>query len=384
MASKPEEPKKPRQLALADLKLSPNDFRYADGVACVKAYWSQATIMSADYQMVMIEMIKNHDYAHTMSSLQGGSNHKLYHTAMKGPNDCAYPVFLIIRAMYKVGPKIFMDKARHKFPATTFKDLTNEYLAWYPETIQIASHIKTTLDVEAFTRTYPKVRNIPAAMPPMGEEQTQASRQADALPIPTLKRQATSPVSVAKKPRVWQKHGEQSPALDEEEESMEFTETMPAGLIKVPRGQFLDNYARLQTGTPKASTLEQRPVFVLPSSPRTISDEKLDRTPRRTNSQRSQKFDDLLEDLTTPAAAVKGPQSDVFDFEAIMRQLEPRADPISAPTAEMREISKLRDEMALLQNQMRAFMMASVKVINSLKEDVARLKTDVATLKEKY
>lgn len=136
-----------------------------------------------------------------------------------------------------------------------------------------------------------------------------------------MKRQTSSPVSIAKKPRVEQKHCEQSLVLNIEEKSIELTEPR---LIKT-----------VYHLTDDSSIIIAKQFSGLP--------------PRK-----------LLVSSTT---AVKITKSDIFYFDAIMRQMESRADPISALTVEMREILKLRDEMRLFQHQMQAFMAASVKVI---------------------
>lgn len=43
------------ELTIADLRLTEDDEDFADGVACVRKYWSQASQMTAESQEVMIQ-----------------------------------------------------------------------------------------------------------------------------------------------------------------------------------------------------------------------------------------------------------------------------------------------------------------------------------------
>ncbi|OTA08726.1 hypothetical protein A9Z42_0004510 [Trichoderma parareesei] len=140
MASRP----RMRELKIADLRLNEDDEHFADGVACVRLYWSQASQMTVESQEVMIELDVNRDYAHTDWSRKQLSNHRLYRTSTGRDDVSAWPVFLILNALYKELSLPYLAVIEERNLPTALEDHTEDYLASLAQIAKHANHLPQT------------------------------------------------------------------------------------------------------------------------------------------------------------------------------------------------------------------------------------------------
>ncbi|KAL6699418.1 hypothetical protein J3F84DRAFT_404479 [Trichoderma pleuroticola] len=126
----------PRELTIASLDLGKDDEDFADGIACVQAYWEQASQMDTDTQEQMRHLIITKQFVQTLSSRQSISKHRLYRGAIGKDEMNTWPIFLILKAMYKELPQPYMRKLRAKGFVVHTEDHTSDYMAAYPDTIR--------------------------------------------------------------------------------------------------------------------------------------------------------------------------------------------------------------------------------------------------------
>ncbi|TFB04294.1 hypothetical protein CCMA1212_003632 [Trichoderma ghanense] len=179
------------ELAIADLRLNEDDELFADAVACVQTYWSQASQMTTESQEVMIRLIINRDYAHTDWSRKHTCNHRLYRASSGRDDVFAWPVFLILRALYKELPKAYVAAIRERNLPTALEDHTDDYLAVYPNTVLPTPYDTITAEGEAYRRAWPKLRNTPTIY--RKEEQAAAASTASVAPsVPPVRRPSSA------------------------------------------------------------------------------------------------------------------------------------------------------------------------------------------------
>ncbi|KAL5087044.1 hypothetical protein Trisim1_008427 [Trichoderma cf. simile WF8] len=151
----------PRELTIACLELGKDDEDFADGIACVQAYWAQASQMEADTQQQMRHLIISKQFAHTLSSRQSIWKHRLYRGAIGKEEMNTWPIFLMLKAMYKDLPRPYMRKVRAKGFVTNPEDHTNDYMAAYPDTIRPRIFDTDTRKGREYREMWPKLKNTP-------------------------------------------------------------------------------------------------------------------------------------------------------------------------------------------------------------------------------
>ncbi|KAL6872641.1 hypothetical protein HDV57DRAFT_511322 [Trichoderma longibrachiatum] len=149
------------ELTIADLRLTEDDEDFADGVACVRKYWSQASQMTAESQEVMIQIIINRGYVHNNWSRKHLSRHRLYRTSSERDDASAWPVFLILNALYKKLSSLYLAAIRERNLPTALEDHTDDYLAVFPNTVLPTRYDTRTPEGEAYRRAWPRLRNTP-------------------------------------------------------------------------------------------------------------------------------------------------------------------------------------------------------------------------------
>ncbi|PTB69852.1 hypothetical protein BBK36DRAFT_1110609, partial [Trichoderma citrinoviride] len=96
-----------QELTIADLWLHEDDEIFADAVACVQAYWSQASQLDAKSQRVMRQLVIDREFAHTKSSRECAGHHRLHRR-----DGFSWPDFLILNALYKRLPMSYLAAIR--------------------------------------------------------------------------------------------------------------------------------------------------------------------------------------------------------------------------------------------------------------------------------
>ncbi|UKZ95727.1 uncharacterized protein TrAFT101_010543 [Trichoderma asperellum] len=143
---------KPKKLTFADINI-PNDYPYdltfgtpdyEDTIAVLNAYYSQATRMTADDQLDMVEIIESGKYLKTASARTSGASHRLYRKAQERnftPESISWANFLILNALYSYKlPDKYHEAVRKRFGTRVVQDFSEEYFRIYPK----QSHILPT------------------------------------------------------------------------------------------------------------------------------------------------------------------------------------------------------------------------------------------------
>ncbi|PTB50960.1 hypothetical protein M431DRAFT_8995 [Trichoderma harzianum CBS 226.95] len=151
----------PRELTIASLDLGKDDEDFADGIACVQAYWEQASQMDTNTQEQMRHLIISKQFAHTLSSRQSISKHRLYRGAMGKDEMNTWPIFLMLKAMYKDLPHSYLRKVRAKGFITNPEDHTDDYMAAYHDTIRPRIFDTDTRTGREYREMWPKLKNTP-------------------------------------------------------------------------------------------------------------------------------------------------------------------------------------------------------------------------------
>ncbi|PKK50676.1 hypothetical protein CI102_7167 [Trichoderma harzianum] len=151
----------PLELTIASLDLGKNDQDFADGIACVQAYWEQASQMDAETQEQMRHLILTRQFALSQSARQSISKHRLYRNAMGKDEMNTWPIFLMLKAMYKDLPHSYMRKVCAKGFAIDSEDHTNDYMAAYPNTIRPRIFDTDTRNGREYREMWPRLKNTP-------------------------------------------------------------------------------------------------------------------------------------------------------------------------------------------------------------------------------
>ncbi|PKK46610.1 hypothetical protein CI102_7796, partial [Trichoderma harzianum] len=69
-------------LNISDLGMNKDDEHFADGVACVQAYWAFSLDMSPKDRETLRRIIVDGEYKHTFSSRRQPSSHRLYRSKL--------------------------------------------------------------------------------------------------------------------------------------------------------------------------------------------------------------------------------------------------------------------------------------------------------------
>ncbi|KAL7931498.1 hypothetical protein V8C35DRAFT_282497 [Trichoderma chlorosporum] len=156
-----EEIPTPYELTIASLDLGKDDEDFADGVACVQAYWAHASQMDANMQEQMRELIISKQFALTLSSRQSISKHRLYRGTVGKDDLNTWPIFLILKALYKDLPQSYLRKLRAKGLDVNGLDYTHEYMAAYPNTVQPRIFDTDTTKGREYREMWPRLKNTP-------------------------------------------------------------------------------------------------------------------------------------------------------------------------------------------------------------------------------
>ncbi|UKZ82965.1 hypothetical protein TrVFT333_010766 [Trichoderma virens FT-333] len=152
----------PRELTIESLDLGKNDEDFADGIACVQAYWAQASQMDATTQEHMRHLIITKQFSLTFSSRQSIFKHRLYRGAIGQDEANTWPIFLILRAIYKDLPQPYIQRLRAKGLVVKTSDHTDDYMAAYPDTIRPRIFDTDTIKGREYRERWPRLRNTPS------------------------------------------------------------------------------------------------------------------------------------------------------------------------------------------------------------------------------
>ncbi|KAL7956000.1 hypothetical protein V8C34DRAFT_326668 [Trichoderma compactum] len=157
----PNETLVPRELTIASLDLGKDDQDFADGIACVQAYWEQASQMDADTQEKMRHLIMTKQFALSLSARQSISKHRLYRSAIVKDDLSTWPIFLLLKAMYKDLPQSYIHRVSGKGFVVDTVDHTSDYMAAYPDTIRPRIFNTDTRKGREYREMWPRLKNTP-------------------------------------------------------------------------------------------------------------------------------------------------------------------------------------------------------------------------------
>ncbi|GFP60115.1 hypothetical protein TASIC1_0016000300 [Trichoderma asperellum] len=190
---------KPKKLSFADINI-PNDYPYdltfgtpdyEDTIAVLNAYYSQATRMTADDQLDMVEIIESGKYLKTASARTSGASHRLYRKAQErnfAPESISWANFLTLNALYGYKlPVKYPEAVRKRFGTRAVQDFSEEYFDIYPK----ASHIlPTSADGETSDVYTPPVTRKRSRESEEDMEQASASASTQPRAQPRARKQA--------------------------------------------------------------------------------------------------------------------------------------------------------------------------------------------------
>lgn len=109
------------------------DPEWEDGIRCIKAYHSQATMLSQANRQEMKDIIRSRRYVITPSTKDTPSRHTLmksHKKSIKRGKAPSWPIFIILKTLYGPAlPKEYTECIRKAFGTTEVKDHTHEYFA---------------------------------------------------------------------------------------------------------------------------------------------------------------------------------------------------------------------------------------------------------------
>ncbi|KKO97396.1 hypothetical protein THAR02_10497 [Trichoderma harzianum] len=114
---------KPASLYIRDLEINKDDEHFADGVACVQAYWAFSLDMCPKDCETLRRIIIDGDYEHTVTSRQRPSAHRLY----KNKLGTSVGGWVVMQTLYKTLPQDYIDRMTAKGITVPTRDRTERY-----------------------------------------------------------------------------------------------------------------------------------------------------------------------------------------------------------------------------------------------------------------
>ncbi|KAL6811811.1 hypothetical protein V8C40DRAFT_257550 [Trichoderma camerunense] len=317
----------PLELTIASLDLGKDDEDFADGIACVQAYWEQASQMDAETQEQMRHLIITKQFALNLSARQCISKHRLYRGLIGKDEMNTWPIYLMLKAMYKDLPRSYMRKIRAKGFDVEPEDHTSDYMAAYPDTIQPRIFDTDTRKGREYREMWPRLKNTP---------------------------------TIYRKSRA--KNDKQSNSKQSNTTATEATvKTKPA------------------TVAPQTST-----------STRATSTHSGPTTSATPTGSTEQQLDGRGTKRPAPDSTTETPtkrsytQEDDFEFNSVLMQMTLPGVPSSASTKVdmVLEVADLKEEMTKMRQQTQMFMKVTADVVTSMKTEIEDLKEEIKELKK--
>ncbi|KAL7954188.1 hypothetical protein V8C34DRAFT_295087 [Trichoderma compactum] len=124
---------RPRIKGESPQQLKKGDPEWEDGIKCIKAYHSQATVLSRADQQEMRDIIRRRRFVISPSAEYAPSSHKLMKAHKKNIQQekvPSWPIFIILKTLYGPAlPRKYKTCIRKAFGTTEVKDHTHEYFA---------------------------------------------------------------------------------------------------------------------------------------------------------------------------------------------------------------------------------------------------------------
>ncbi|OPB40616.1 hypothetical protein A0O28_0006960 [Trichoderma guizhouense] len=312
----------PLELTIASLDLGKNDQDFADGIACVQAYWEQASQMDAETQEQMRHLILTRQFALSQSARQSISKHRLYRNAMGKDEMNTWPIFLMLKAMYKDLPHSYMRKVCAKGFAIDPEDHTNDYMAAYPNTIRPRIFDTDTRNGRKYREMWPRLKNTPTIYRKSRAKKEQHSNETATEAMAKTKLETITPQATTSS-RATSTHSRQR-----------------------------------RSAAPSCLTIQQ-------------SDGRGTKRP--------------APDSTTETPTKRSyTREDDFDFNSVLMQMTLPGVPSSASAKVdmVLEVAELKEEMAKMRQQTQMFMEVTADVVTSMKTEIEDLKEEIKELKK--
>ncbi|KAK4064777.1 uncharacterized protein Triagg1_8964 [Trichoderma aggressivum f. europaeum] len=317
----------PRELTIASLDLGKDDQDFADGIACVQAYWEQASQMDENTQEQMRHLIITKQFALSLSARQTITKHRLYRGLTRKDETNTWPIFLMLKAMYKSLPQSYVHKLRAKGFVVDTVDHTSDYMAAYPDTIRPRVFDTDTRKGREYRGMWPSLKNTPTIY---RKSRARNDKQPDSKQPNATATEAT-------------------------------VKTKPATIA--PR----------DTASNRATSPLLKPATIAASTCSTA----------RQSDRRGKKRPaaDPTGDIPTKRSSTR---EDDFEFDSVLMQMTLPGVP-SGSTAKVdveKEIADLKEEMAKMRQQTHMFMKVTADVVTSMKTEIEDLKEGIKALKK--
>ncbi|KAK4077160.1 uncharacterized protein Triagg1_4127 [Trichoderma aggressivum f. europaeum] len=178
-----------RGLEISMLRLTKNHTPFADGVACVQAYWSYAMDLPQGERIIMRRLILDQKFIHTIASRDVFSQHPL----CLDPAGTSRPGLILLRALYKEVPTDFQNEVVARCGRLPVRNRADEYFALFPETGTPTFFDMDTHLARWFRQRYPLLKNIPSTYRKRDEVVAPAPQE---TPSPTTQSTSPPPVSL--------------------------------------------------------------------------------------------------------------------------------------------------------------------------------------------
>ncbi|KAM6485544.1 hypothetical protein HDV62DRAFT_289757 [Trichoderma sp. SZMC 28011] len=153
-------------LNISDLGMNKDDEHFADGVACVQAYWAFSLDMSPKDCKILRKIIVDRDYEHTFSSRKSPSAHRLY----KNKLGISVGGWVVMQTLYKTLPHEYINRMTVNGITVPTRDRTERYFELMPTVTMPTEFNMNTEDARRYAENFPNLRQIPTTFRRLGVE----------------------------------------------------------------------------------------------------------------------------------------------------------------------------------------------------------------------
>lgn len=144
-------------LYIRDLEINEDDEHFADGVACVQAFWAFSLEMSRKDRETLRKIIVDGHYKHTASSRKNPSSHRLYRNRL----GASIGGWVVMRTLYRTLPHEYIERMTAKGITLPTRDSTEIYLELMPAATMPTVFDMDTEGARRYAADFPKLRQIP-------------------------------------------------------------------------------------------------------------------------------------------------------------------------------------------------------------------------------
>ncbi|KAL7798025.1 hypothetical protein V8C43DRAFT_329243 [Trichoderma afarasin] len=153
-------------LNISDLGMNKDDEHFADGVACVQAYWAFSLDMNPKDRETLRRIIVDGEYKHTFSSRRHPSSHRLYRSKL----GVSVGGWVVMRTLYKNLSYEYINRMTARGITVPTRDHTERYFELMPPVTMPTEFNMNTEDARRYAENFPNLRQIPTTFRRLGAE----------------------------------------------------------------------------------------------------------------------------------------------------------------------------------------------------------------------